>query len=227
MEQPRIQYAKTADGVNIAYAVVGSGQPIVFASNIFGNLHMAQAGVLTNAWNVDDHLAAGRQVVLYDVRGAGSSDRNVEDFSLQARVLDLEAVVDAVGVAHFPLIGFGTSAHAAIAYAVSHPEAVSHLILANPFISGAEFYRTVPAMRAVKAMQGMAEDEWEYVTQSLAGRTAWLRRRRRGKQAGEGDAKRDEAGRFPAPPQGCRNDRRHRAPAARQRADTGDAGRFR
>ena len=80
-------------------------------------------------------------------------------------MLDLEAVVDAVGVAHFPLIGFGTSAHAAIAYAVFHPEAVSHLILANPFISGAEFYLTVPAMRAIKAMQGMAEDEWEYVTQ--------------------------------------------------------------
>jgi len=166
--EPRIQYTKTADGVNVAYATLGDGPPIVFASNIFGGLHMAQA-VLTNAWNIDDHLAAGRQVVLYDVRGAGSSDRNVEDFSLEARVLDLEAVVDSVGVARFPLIGFGTGAHTAIAYAVFHPEAASHLILGNPFISGAEFYRTVPAMRAVKAMQGMAEDEWEYFTQSLAG----------------------------------------------------------
>ena len=108
-------------------------------------------------------------MVLYDVRGVGSSDRNVEDFSLQARVLDLEAVVDSVGVAHFPLIGFGTGAVTAIAYAVSHPEAVSHLILGNPYISGAELYRTVPAMRAIKAMQGMAEDEWGYFTQSLAG----------------------------------------------------------
>ena len=113
--EPRIQYMKTADGVNVAYAVVGSGQPIVLASNIFGDLHMMQAAVHTNAWNIDDHLAAGRQVVLYDVRGVGSSDRNVEDFSLQARVLDLEAVVDSVGVARFPLIGFGTGAVTAIA----------------------------------------------------------------------------------------------------------------
>src|SRR5574341_1578647 len=133
--EPRIQYTKTADGV-----------------------HIAQAAVPTNAWNVDDHLAAGRQVILYDVRGAGSSDRNVEDLSLRARVLDLEAVIDAVGVVHFPLIGFGTGTQTAIAYAVSHPETVSHLILGNAFVSGAEFYRTMPAMRAVKAMQGMAED---------------------------------------------------------------------
>ncbi len=43
--EPRIQYAKTTDGVNIAYAVLGSGPPMVGASNVWGSLHLTQAPV--------------------------------------------------------------------------------------------------------------------------------------------------------------------------------------
>ena len=167
--EPRIQYAKTSDGVSIAWAVIGTGPPLVFAATIWGNLYMAQAGIDALGFgSIDELVATGWSTVLYDTRGTGSSDRDVADYSLEARVRDLEAVVGAAGIERFPLTGFGHGAQTAIAYTVAHPDAVSHLILVNPFVSGAEYYKTEPALRALKAMQGMAEEEWEYLTRALA-----------------------------------------------------------
>ena len=167
--EPRIQYAKTSDGVSIAWAVIGTGPPLVFAATIWGNLYMEQAGIDALGFgSIDELVATGWSTVLYDTRGTGSSDRDVADYSLEARVRDLEAVVGAAGIERFPLTGFGHGAQTAIAYTVAHPDAVSHLILVNPFVSGAEYYRTEPALRALKAMQGMAEEEWEYLTRALA-----------------------------------------------------------
>jgi class 3 adenylate cyclase/alpha-beta hydrolase superfamily lysophospholipase len=167
--EPHMQYARSSDGVNIAYAVIGAGPPLVFAATIWGNLYMAQAGIdVVGFWSMDDLVATGRTIVLYDTRGAGSSDRDVANYSLEARVRDLEAVVGAAGIQRFPLIGFGHGAQTAIAYTVAHPEEVSDLILGNPFISGAEYYKAAPVLMALKAMQGMAAEEWEYLTRSLA-----------------------------------------------------------
>ena len=68
-------------------------------------------------------------LVRYDSRGSGLSDRDVSDFSLDAMMLDLEAVVDRVGLKKFALYGQIQSGPVATAYAARHPERVSHLIL--------------------------------------------------------------------------------------------------
>ncbi len=106
--------------------------------------------------------------MLYDGRGAGSSDRDVTDFSLAARVRDLESVVRRVGLARFPLTGHTLAVSTAVAYAVNHPDRVSHLILSDPFAAGADFYSSIPPMAQVKAMRVMAEDQWQWFTLSLA-----------------------------------------------------------
>jgi pimeloyl-ACP methyl ester carboxylesterase len=126
---PRVQYAKTSDGVNIAYAVFGAGPVVVFASTTWGSLHGAQSN--TSLWAALENylVASDRSVVLYDIRGAGSSDRDITDFSLAARVLDLEAVVERLALDSFPLIGAVQGCPTAIAYAAARPEKVSHLIL--------------------------------------------------------------------------------------------------
>jgi pimeloyl-ACP methyl ester carboxylesterase len=54
----------------------------------------------------------------------------VTDFSLDARVRDLETVVDALGLERFALYGYSAGGPTAIAYAERHPERVSHLVLA-------------------------------------------------------------------------------------------------
>ena len=78
------------------------------------------AGVST----ADKALFAGlqRPVVYFDQRGCGLSDSSVADFSLDAWVGDLEAVVDAAGLERFPLLGISQGASVSIEYAARHPE---------------------------------------------------------------------------------------------------------
>jgi pimeloyl-ACP methyl ester carboxylesterase len=76
------------------------------------------------------------ELVRYDERGTGLSDRDVADFSFDAFVRDLETVVDDCGLQRFALLGISQGAPVAIAYAVRHPERVSRLILCGGFAQG-------------------------------------------------------------------------------------------
>ncbi|HEY8767148.1 MAG TPA: alpha/beta fold hydrolase, partial [Dehalococcoidia bacterium] len=165
--EPRIQYAKTSDGVNIAYCVMGEGQPLVYTSNVWGDIHWYLHNEPTRR-EVDRLIASGWRVVRYDLRGMGSSDRDVTDFSLAARVKDLEAVVDHAEVGRFVLCGYGHGGPPAITYAVLCPERVSHLVLVNSFALGSAYYQKLPAMQALVALRGMAEEQWEFVTLTIA-----------------------------------------------------------
>ena len=165
--EPRIQYAKTSDGVNIAYCTMGEGPPLVYTSNVWGDIHWYLHNEPTRR-EVDRLIASGWRVVRYDSRGMGSSDRHVSDFSLAARVKDLETVVDRAEVDRFVLCGYGQGGPVAITYAVHCPERVSHLVLVNTFALGSAYYQRLPAMQALVAMRAMSEEQWEFVTMSIA-----------------------------------------------------------
>src|SRR5262249_41541433 len=83
-------------------------------------------------------LGATNRVIRYDERGSGLSDWEVEDFSLDAWVADLEAVVDAAGGGRVSLLGPSPGAPIAIASAVRHPERVSHLVVCGGYLGGEE-----------------------------------------------------------------------------------------
>jgi pimeloyl-ACP methyl ester carboxylesterase len=83
-----------------------------------------------------DGLAERHTVIRYDERGCGLSDRRVEDLSLDARLADLEAVVDAVGLERVALVGISQGGPVAVAYAARHPERVSQLILYGTYARG-------------------------------------------------------------------------------------------
>jgi pimeloyl-ACP methyl ester carboxylesterase len=76
------------------------------------------------------------RLVRYDERGCGLSDWEVGQFRFDDWVDDLEAVVEAVGLDRFPLLGLSQGGPVAIAYAVRHPERVSHLVLLGAFAQG-------------------------------------------------------------------------------------------
>jgi pimeloyl-ACP methyl ester carboxylesterase len=78
-------------------------------------------------------LSTRFEVVSYDGRGTGLSDREVPEFSLETMVEDMETVADANGLERFALLAFSQSASVAIAYAVRHPERVSHLVFYGAF----------------------------------------------------------------------------------------------
>jgi pimeloyl-ACP methyl ester carboxylesterase/DNA-binding CsgD family transcriptional regulator len=81
-------------------------------------------------------LADGRTVLRYDERGCGLSDRDVEDVSLDARLADLEAVIDAAGLDRMALLGMSQGGPVAVAFAARHPERVTHLVLFATFARG-------------------------------------------------------------------------------------------
>jgi pimeloyl-ACP methyl ester carboxylesterase len=82
-------------------------------------------------------LARDFTLLRYDARGNGLSDWDVDDISLDAWVTDLETVVDAAGLDRFPLFAMSQGCAISIAFAVRHPERVSHLILYGGFARGA------------------------------------------------------------------------------------------
>ncbi len=74
-------------------------------------------------------LEQGRRLIRYDSRGSGLSQRDPSDFSNEALVLDLEAVIDSAGVDRFSLWATAMSGPRAITYASHHPDKVERLIL--------------------------------------------------------------------------------------------------
>jgi pimeloyl-ACP methyl ester carboxylesterase/DNA-binding CsgD family transcriptional regulator len=81
-------------------------------------------------------LADGHAVLRYDERGCGLSDRDVEDLSLDARVADLEAVIDATRLERVALLGMSQGGPVAVAYAARHPERISKLVLFATYARG-------------------------------------------------------------------------------------------
>jgi pimeloyl-ACP methyl ester carboxylesterase/DNA-binding CsgD family transcriptional regulator len=151
-----MQYATTTDGVRIAFMSLGDGPPLIFASNIFGDLTGYCLG-WPHIKEVTDRLVQlGWRVIRYDVRGMGYSDRNVDDVELAARVLDLEAVVAQLALDRFALGGLDIGAATAVAYAVAHQSKISRLLLLSPWSSGAK-YLELPPLRAAYAAEPVAD----------------------------------------------------------------------
>jgi pimeloyl-ACP methyl ester carboxylesterase len=81
-------------------------------------------------------LAERFQLVRYDPRGCGLSDRQVTDISFDGFVRDLKTVVDWLHIERFALFGTSQGAAVSVAYAAHHPDRVSHLILSGGFPVG-------------------------------------------------------------------------------------------
>ena len=125
--QQEIRFCASADGALIAYAKVGSGPPLVKAPNWMNHLEYDwQSPVWRHLLR---ELAHAHTLVRFDQRGNGLSDWDVKDISFDAFVEDLAAVVDAAKLERFPLVGISLGCAISVAYAVQHPERVSHLIL--------------------------------------------------------------------------------------------------
>jgi class 3 adenylate cyclase len=161
--EPRIQYTQTKDGVSIAYGVMGAGRPLVVCpSFIVGQLsHVLQSPTSRGFF---DHLAKDRLLVMYDSRGFGLSERNVTDFSLEARALDLEAVVRAARLRRLALWASFASGPIAVAFTASHRREVTHLILYGTTARGAE----VMARERIDALTQLCRTNWDLAAQVLA-----------------------------------------------------------
>lgn len=129
-----IRFCKAPDGVRLAYATVGSGLPLLKSAHWLGHLEYDWELPILRPFLLG--LAKDHTLVRYDARGNGLSDWDVDKISLDAWVSDMEAVADAAGIKRFPVVGFSQGCAVSIAYAVRHPERVSHLVLYGGFATG-------------------------------------------------------------------------------------------
>jgi pimeloyl-ACP methyl ester carboxylesterase/DNA-binding CsgD family transcriptional regulator len=132
--EQEIHFAKAKDGVSIAYSVTGKGPTMVKAANWLSHIEYDWDSPVWQHWFTD--LSKHNSLVRYDERGCGLSDREVSDLTFERWVDDLETVVDTLGLDRFPLLGISQGGAVAIAYAVRHPERVSHLILYGAYGRG-------------------------------------------------------------------------------------------
>jgi class 3 adenylate cyclase/pimeloyl-ACP methyl ester carboxylesterase len=133
--EPRIQYAKTSDGVNIAYTAVGEGLPFVWPA---GMVSLDEIWRLPELREIVEGISRQALFVSYNTRGFGLSDRDTVDFSCEAMVRDLEAVADAIGIERFTLQVWSMMAIPAVVFAERHPERLFALILLNGIMRGAD-----------------------------------------------------------------------------------------
>jgi class 3 adenylate cyclase len=160
--EPRIQYTRTADGVSIAFWTLGEGTPFVEMPTIpVSHIQMEWQIPEWRRWY--EPLARTRTVVRYDCRGAGLSDRDVTDFSLDAQLLDLEAVADRLRPDGLALLAPIHAGPVAIAYAARHPERVSHLILWHSWARTRD-----AASPQFAALARLRDTDWELYSETVA-----------------------------------------------------------
>lgn len=156
--QQEIRFCRASDGVQIAYACVGAGAPLVKVANWLNHLEFDWESPVWR--HVFRELAQGRQLVRYDARGNGLSDWDTSVYDLESLVSDLEAVVDAVGIERFPLLALSQGCAVSVEYAARHPERVSKLILIGGYACGWRTRADPEVIRQTEAMLVLVRMGW-------------------------------------------------------------------
>jgi len=157
VKPPQTRYAKSGE-IRIAYQVVGQGPlDIVFVPGFISNLEVH--------WEDPDYghlvrrLATFARVILLDKRGTGLSDRvDVRDLpSLEARMDDVRAVMDASGSGRAVLLGESEGAAISILFAATYPQRVPALVLYGGY---AHFPTWVVGQEGLGKFMHSAETSW-------------------------------------------------------------------
>jgi class 3 adenylate cyclase len=126
---PVTQYARSGD-VNIAYQVVGEGTPdIVFIPSLTHHVELVWENPPQARFF--EALASMGRLLLFDKRGTGMSDRVVGVPTLEARMDDIRAVMDAAGSERATLIGLGDGGPLCALFAATYPERTTGPVLLN------------------------------------------------------------------------------------------------
>lgn len=164
---PPLHYARTDDGVTLAYSVLGRGPTLIWLPSMGNLVAQWRVPALRSAYQ---RLAGQFRLVLYDGRGTGASDRRIDPatLGLDGQLLDLAAVVDALGPTPVSLIGYYHSVPAAIAYAAAFPRRVDRLVL----FGGSLRLRDSMSPQQTQALLSLIDQDWELFAQTAA--HTWL-----------------------------------------------------
>jgi pimeloyl-ACP methyl ester carboxylesterase len=132
---PATHYAKTQDGVHVAYEVIGEGPfDLVFANSWCSAAEFSWSNPTIARFY--ERLSSFCRLILFDKRGTGSSDPMTGVPTMENRMDDIRAVMDAVGVERAALFGASEGAATCAVFAATYPERTSALVMFSPFIIG-------------------------------------------------------------------------------------------
>jgi pimeloyl-ACP methyl ester carboxylesterase len=134
-EVPETRYAKTRDGIHVAYEVFGEGPfDVVFANSWCSHAEFSWSNPTIARFY--ERLSSFCRLVLFDKRGTGSSDPIVGVPTMEDRTDDIRAVMDAAGIEKAALFGGSEGAATCAVFAATYPERTSALVMFSPFIVG-------------------------------------------------------------------------------------------
>lgn len=162
MSEPHIRYVSARDGANIAYWAEGAGPLLILLPPMpWSHLQFEWQSPRMQEWF--ERFISAFRTVRYDNRGSGLSDRDIKDFSLDAHVADVEALLDRLGTERAVICGLSYSSPVAIAFAARHPGRVSHLVLWCGFASAADV-----RIQPLAMLQTLVEQDWALFTETVA-----------------------------------------------------------
>jgi pimeloyl-ACP methyl ester carboxylesterase/DNA-binding CsgD family transcriptional regulator len=164
MDAPQVQYVKTSDGYDIAYALSGEGIPVIRVPQVHSHFSLQwSSGMLDSEFRQwSEHF----EMVLFDPRGQGLSTRGLdESTSLTSYERDIDAIVSKLGLERFILLGISYGGKVAVRYAIAHPERVIALVL----WSYTDLFFQSPS---VKSYRDVARTDWDLFARMVP-RLAW------------------------------------------------------
>lgn len=156
-----VRYCTTEDGVRIAYCVEGEGPPLLFVHYVYA-FSLSHLVPLYN--DAIRRIGEGRSLIRYDMRGSGLSQREVDDFSPDAAIRDIHAVVRALGLERVAILGAASGGGRAIDYTAHHPESVAALILYEAYPKLSEIF----PRELLHSFALLARANWRNATRSLS-----------------------------------------------------------
>lgn len=152
----RIESVRSPDGASIAAARCGSGRPLLIIPPMSVTIETAGSAY---AEAFPDH-----EVVTYDRRGTGLSERGASPGDAEPYLQDARTVADGLGLDRFDLLGTLMGTIESVAFAARSPDRVERLVLRSP-VTGLADWVTIPAVRAALASM---EQDWEFFTEAFS-----------------------------------------------------------
>ena len=168
--EPQIRYARTSDGVSIAYWTMGErGVPLIMSPPLgWSHISLELRNPELASWY--ERLASKRVLVRYDPRNHGLSDRGVDRLSPADQAADIEAVIERLGLSQVDLLGSATPGAPMLAVAAERGDMVRRLVLWNIDFDGEAAF----ADPRTSAIRGLSETDWVLFTETFArSRLGW------------------------------------------------------
>jgi serine/threonine protein kinase len=152
----RVEYFRSPDGASIAAARGGSGTPLFVVPTM--------ADAIETSWAIYAEAFEDHELITYDRRGTGLSERGARSEEPQPYLQDAQTVIDGFGLQGFDVLGTLLGTTEAAWVASRNHDRVKHLVLRAPTL-GVEDWASIPGVRAALAA---LDQDWDYFTESFA-----------------------------------------------------------